>query len=266
MKDNNYEFRVGDEVETVDGMAGKIVSICHCERCAERGFFEPRWETLDGKYSDYITVNQANWGFPYYRRIGKYVWNHDANEEKSTKNIFKKENEKMKEIKLTIDGEEVQLTEEQLKVLGIEIEEKRKNPFDRVAKGEVYSLVGAYGYAVSCHDDRLPCDNNSFLCHNYFNDKAFANQVALHQLLYRKLLKFAYDNDCEDTAEWNGYSYHFYIRYEYNDGVDESALNVAATVMNKSVNEVYFSSNDTAFRAIREVIEPFMKEHPEFVW
>lgn len=38
----------------------------------------------------------------------------------------------MKEIKLTIDGKEVQLTEEQLKQLGIEIEEKRKNPFDRV--------------------------------------------------------------------------------------------------------------------------------------
>ena len=58
MKDNNYEFRVGDEVETVDGMSGKIVSICHCERCAERGFFEPKWETLDGKYSDYITKEE----------------------------------------------------------------------------------------------------------------------------------------------------------------------------------------------------------------
>ena len=92
MKDNNYEFRVGDEVETVDGMSGKIVSICHCERCAERGFFEPKWETLDGEYSDYITANQLNLGFPYYRRIGKYVWNHDADEEKSTKNIFTKEN------------------------------------------------------------------------------------------------------------------------------------------------------------------------------
>ena len=38
---------------------------------------------------------------------------------------------------------------------------------------------------------------------NYFNGKQFAKQVALHQLLYRKLLKFAYDNECEDTAEWD---------------------------------------------------------------
>lgn len=39
----------------------------------------------------------------------------------------------MKEIKLVIDDKEVQLTEEQLKMLGIEPEKKRKNPFERVA-------------------------------------------------------------------------------------------------------------------------------------
>ena len=38
----------------------------------------------------------------------------------------------MKEIKLTIDGKEVQLTDEQLRMLGIGLEKKRKNPFDRV--------------------------------------------------------------------------------------------------------------------------------------
>lgn len=47
---------------------------------------------------------------------------------------------------------------------------------------------------------------------NYFNDKEFAQQVALHQLLYRKLLKFAYDNGCEDEA-WNGTNDHWLIVY-----------------------------------------------------
>lgn len=177
-----------------------------------------------------------------------------------------RENKKMKEIKLTIDGKEIQLTDEQLKMLGIEPEKKRKNPFKRVAEDEVYFQIGIDGDVFSLYEDRTTSDEEAALCVNYFNDEAFAKQVSLHQLLYRKLLKFSYDNECEDTAEWNGYSYHFYIRYEYNDGVDESALAVAATVMNKSANEVYFSSNDAAFRAIKEVVEPFMKEHPEFVW
>ena len=258
MKDNNYEFRVGDEVETVDGMSGKIVSICHCERCAERGFFEPRWETLDGKYSDYITVNQANRGFPYYRRIGKYVWNHDANEEKSTKNIFKKGNKKMKEIKLTIDGKEIQLTDEQLKMLGIEV---KKNPFDRVSGDDKYYYTIVSGDVLRRVDINDKTERRLYNAINYFNDKTFAEQVALHQLLYRKLLKFSYDNGYEDTEEWNGGNEHWAIRYNsyrnefrlyYQDGY--------------KAHEVYFSSEEGAKRAIKEVVEPFMKEHPEFVW
>ena len=158
-----------------------------------------------------------------------------------------------------INGKRIKLTDEQVKTLGIE----RKNPFDRVCGDDrhYYAIVGCDVLRRADITDR-----GLYNAINYFNDKTFAEQVALHQLLYRKLLKFAYDNECEDTAEWNGYSYHFYIRYEYNDGVDESALAVAATVMNKSANEVYFSSNDAAFRAIHEVIKPFMEEHPEFVW
>lgn len=161
-----------------------------------------------------------------------------------------------------INGIRVELTDEQVKTLGI----KRKNPFERVVKGNVYYRVSEYGEIGDLTEDGDYTDQNLYDGVNYFNDDFFANQVALHQLLYRKLLKFSYDNGFEDTAEWNGYSYHFYIRYEYNDGVDESVLAVAATVMNKSANEVYFSSNYAAFHAIKEVVEPFMKEHPEFVW
>ena len=261
MKNNNYEFRVGDEVETVDGMSGKIVSICHCERCAERGFFEPRWETLDGKYSDYITVNQANRGFPYYRRIGKYVWNHDANEEKSTKNIFKKENKEMKEVKLTIDGKEIQLTDEQLKMLGIEPEKKRKNPFERVAENEYYYCIKSVVGINRFQDRRDNFDNAVYRGSNYFNDEQLANQVALHQLLYRKLLKFAYDNGCEDTAEWNEENQHWNIYYNHNQYKFE-----ADNWGTFHRNDVYFSSEEGAKAAIKEVVEPFMKEHPDFVW
>ena len=261
MKDDNYEFHVGDKVETIDGMVGKIVSICRCERCAERGFFEPRWETSDGKDSDYITVNQVNWGFPYYRRIGKYVWNHDADEEKSKKNIFIKENVKMKEIKLTIDGKEVQLTDEQLRLLGIGVEEKKKNPFDRVLKSDYYYYIDAFDEIHGFSDNGGRDDDEFFNCVNYFNDKQFAYQVALHQQLYRKLLKFAYDNGCEDTAEWNKTNYHYYISYS----IDERRFYTNVTGSFKH-EDVWFCSRDSAKRAIKEVVEPFMKEHPNFVW
>lgn len=260
MKNNNYEFCVGDEVETVDGMVGKIVSICHCEKCAERGFFEPKWETADGKYSDYITVYQANCGFPDYRRIGKYIWDHNMNEEKSTKNTFTKE-KLMKEIKLTIDGKEVQLTAEQLKVLGFEPDNTKHSPFVRVQYGKNYFVAGDH-CAELCEECNDEVDDDFYNNANYFADENFAHQVALHQLLYRKLLKFAYDNGYEDVAEWNCDNLHYRIHYTYAD----NKFDVANNDIYKNQCAVYFVTPDGAFCAIKEVVEPFVKEHPEFVW
>ena len=119
----------------------------------------------------------------------------------------------MKEIKLTIDGKEVQLTDEQLKVLEIEIEGKRKNPFERVAKTEMYCYIDSFDEVHCIADDADQDDDRSFKCSNYFNDEQFANQVVLHQLLYRKLLKFAYENECEDR-EWGTKYEHWRIYYD----------------------------------------------------
>ena len=169
----------------------------------------------------------------------------------------------MKEIKLTIDGKEIQLTDEQLKMLGIEPEKKRKNPFERVNPDadDKYYYIRVSGDVADYHDVNDNGDRLLYEASNYFNDKSFAEQVALHQLLYRKLLKFSYDNGYEDTEEWNGGNEHWAIRYNsyrnefrlyYQDGY--------------KAHEVYFSSEEGAKRAIKEVVEPFMKEHPEFVW
>ena len=170
----------------------------------------------------------------------------------------------MKEIKLTIDGKEVQLTDGQLKMLGIE--PKKKNPFDRVGNGDQFFAIDNMNGLQTCIEMSYARDEAYYNGTNYFNDKQFAKQIALHQLLYRKLLKFAYDNECEDTAEWDRHNYHFYIRYEYNDGVDEPTWEVAAALINRSANEIYFSKESVAREAIHEVVEPFMKEHPDFVW
>ena len=164
----------------------------------------------------------------------------------------------MKEIKLTIDGKEIQLTDEQLKMLGIEV---KKNPFDRVSGDDKYYYAIVSGDVLRRVDINDKTDRRLYNAINYFNDKTFAEQVALHQLLYRKLLKFSYDNGYEDTEEWNGGNEHWAIRYNsyrnefrlyYQDGY--------------KAHEVYFSSEEGAKRAIEEVVKPFMKEHPEFVW
>ena len=168
----------------------------------------------------------------------------------------------MKEIKLTIDGKEVKLTEEQLMTLGIEVENK-KNPFDRVNPdvNDKYYYIRVSGDVADYRDVNDNADRLLYEASNYFNNKDFAEQVALHQLLSRKLLKFSYDNGCEDTAEWNGANDHWLIIYHKRYD-DFTIINMEAS---KELS-VYFSTEEGASRAITEVIRPFMKKHPEFVW
>lgn len=79
------------------------------------------------------------------------------------------------------------------------------------------------------------------------------------------LLKFAYDNDAVDKP-WNGCNYHFYIRYKYDgDKVDELACDVACSVTDKSVNEIYFSKKAVAEEALETVVKPFFSAFPEIV-
>lgn len=165
----------------------------------------------------------------------------------------------MKEIKLIIDGKEVRLTEEQLKQLGIKT---KPNPFDRTNNpcGE-YFYTDAFGDVGVGMEEYSDVWKHLWNAANYFNDKRFANQVALRQLLDRKLLKFAYDNGIEDTVGWDGENTHWTIRYD-----DNHDKFFAYSQEHYKARDVYFSSEDAASRAIKEVVEPFMKEHPEFVW
>lgn len=158
---------------------------------------------------------------------------------------------------IVINGKKAELTEEQLKALGIE--PKRKNPFDRVECEEEYFRV-ANGQVLSSYELNSNANSAHLSILNYFNDKDFANQLALHELLNRKLLKYAYDNEAEDV-EWDGAETHYYIYYE----AKSHEFDITETYAIRS-NNIYFSKREIAKQAIEAVVKPFMAEHPEFVW
>lgn len=167
----------------------------------------------------------------------------------------------MNENYIVINGKKSELTEEQLKALGIKVETKRKNPFKDVDRFEDYYFVDRNNEVHASMKTDSSVDNQMYTSANYFSDKAFAEQVALHQLLYRKLLKYAYDNEAEDAAEWDGENPHWCICY------DNSRKKFDTTWQDLvQYSHVYFSTREGAERAIKEVVEPFVKEHPEFMW
>lgn len=156
-----------------------------------------------------------------------------------------------------INGKRVELTDEQLKALGI----KKTNPFERVETHDYYYYVRDDNRVDVYTDINDMVDKAMYNVSNYFNDRDFAHQVALHQLLYRKLLKFTYGIGCEDNQEWDGANRHWCIRYDHCDKVFD-----VTWYDTFQPSSVYFSTMESAERAIEEVVEPFMKEHPDFVW
>lgn len=164
----------------------------------------------------------------------------------------------MSENYAVINGKRIELTSEQVEVLGIEI---GKNPFDRVEQFNKYYRVTDANQVDDYVESFDSTDNRLYDVANYFNDKEFAEQVALHQLLYRKLLKFAWDNGFEDTAEWDYHNHHYTVYYDK----ESNCFCIDDRYVSKYFG-VYFATQEGASRAIEEVVEPFMKEHPEFVW
>lgn len=140
---------------------------------------------------------------------------------------------------IVINGKKVEFTEEQLKQLGINVEEKEETPYDY-------------------NDD---FDNVVYNNVNYFNDYKFARQVALHQLLYCKLLKYAYTHDAiSDWANLNS------KKYFIAKSIEDNKFYVYWNLIFNYNCVVYFNSKEVAEQAIEDVIKPFMEEYPEFVW
>lgn len=67
-------FKVGDKVITDDGRTGTITSICDCERCKKRGFYEPKVKMDIGVCQIWITDTDKENGFKSFYQIGDRVF------------------------------------------------------------------------------------------------------------------------------------------------------------------------------------------------
>lgn len=91
----DIQFHEGDYVENNEGKIGYISSICHCDECKKRGFFEPTITYSDGT-TDYISNYSVKTVSSDYKQIGTQKF--------STKDVLRnriaaleKENKELKE-------------------------------------------------------------------------------------------------------------------------------------------------------------------------
>lgn len=162
---------------------------------------------------------------------------------------------------IVINGKKTELTEEQLEKLGINVE--KENPFAKRINNELYYYISARGIIESETQEGDCIDTCLYNNANYFNEKDFAQQVALHQLLNRKLLKYAYDNEAED-CKWDedGANPHYYIYFYNTKGYfvveanhycrSQNTISRRKTLLNKQLK-----------KHIKESLEFYLDSHEE---
>ena len=152
---------------------------------------------------------------------------------------------------ICINGNKTELTEEQLKQLGIEI--PKANPFNKKERQKYYFID--WEGTVDYNYDDSDYDVRAYSIANYCTDESLMEQRALHETLNRLLWRYSMEHDGDKVKE----ECHGVIRCR--KGVYE-----AYTSFGHSLGEAKFYDIITAQNAIKEIVEPFMKEHPEFKW
>jgi hypothetical protein len=162
---------------------------------------------------------------------------------------------------ICINGKKAELTKEQMRALGIELP-KAKSPFERAEKDECYYTIRSWGDVDWYYESGADFDGNCFNVANYCTDKVIMEQRALHETLNRLLWRYSMEHD-GDKIDWNSfYQQKWFIFADVSDGrmhVDNIRICVRP-------GNIYFHTRETAKNAIKEIIDPFIKAHPEFKW
>lgn len=164
----------------------------------------------------------------------------------------------MSENYIVINGKRLELTPEQIAALGVENpKESKRSPFDRVPRGgQFYAIVRA---AVDGGFDA--CDRVYFAA-NDCTDKSLLEQRALHEILNRRLWRYSMEHGGESLDWFDKKCGKYYIFF--NPAQD--CYYVGGTREFNGLGLICFRTEEIAFGAIKEVVKPFIKEHPEFVW
>ena len=164
----------------------------------------------------------------------------------------------MSENYIVINGKKADLTQEQLKALGIEV--KKEDPFKKVTEDERYYFINSWGGTVetSMHEN----DNSDLRWHvaNYCTDEALLLQQAYRETLNRLLWRFSMEHAgmCIDWSD--AYQNKYYICFEHSS----KKFKVYPRRSEQNVGTVYFNNLTTAELAIEEIVKPFMAAHPDF--
>lgn len=149
---------------------------------------------------------------------------------------------------------EIELSEEQVKELGIQ-NKKKNTGWERVDAYKQYYSIDEYGDVDARIDSRDCFDDNLYNRADYFSTQEKGNEIDEMQTLWRKMWRFADENnECEiDWEDKTQNKYYFYYDYEY-DRFEWSSITFV-----RRFNSVYFTSLSICKKAL-EIFEDEIRE------
>lgn len=170
----------------------------------------------------------------------------------------------MSENYIVINGKKAELTEEQLEKLGIKPEMIKYEEMFKRELYDYYYFIGAKGDLGFFRDDYDQDDEGNYRIGNYCKDKDVMKQRALHETLNRLLWRASViAGELDNEWDGNGYGHkHWHIEMDTNN--EEFDVDFFESI--KYCADVFFPTRKSAEDAIENIVKPFMKEHPDFVW
>lgn len=166
--------------------------------------------------------------------------------------------------KLILDGVEYNLSDSLVAKLKEEIAindavRRDLTVFDRV-DGMRYYYTNEFGVVESHIECGDLTDDAFYAAANYCRDEELMKQRALHETLNRLLWRYSETHGGD--LPWDSIdNKHYFIFHGLGHGIETSY-----SFGMKLQGVVYFKDAATAQAAIEEVVNPFLAEHPEFVW
>ena len=157
---------------------------------------------------------------------------------------------------IVINGKKAELTEEQLKALGLETE---TNPFEREID-KMYYHIDSRGRIDTDLEMDSPYDNGRWEAANYCTDREMLQQQAYRETLNRLLWRYSMEHKGNEINWDDDTEKKYQILYNYHAHTWMASYNTYY----QSLGAIYFVTQEIAESAIREIVEPFMAEHPDF--
>ena len=163
---------------------------------------------------------------------------------------------------ICIDGVKVLLNDSQISELRAIFEKReaeKNSPFERQYCSDKYYYITSTGEVGISFEADCDCDLTHHNNANYCTDEELLDQRALEEILARRLWRYSMEHG-GDKIDWSDGKSKYAIYYD--TGI--SSFSITSNVVCQITSTAYFVDRETALNAIREVVEPYMKEYPGF--